>query len=160
MLLPQQNRPAQNRPTYNRPAFNRPAYNRPAYNRPAYNRPAYNRPAFSVVDKTQAGPLMVPAYRNVRATGGAVASSPYRGRPWRGWMLLCYFLRAEESKKLPLLMKKGLGLMEKPRVYPRKKKGLMVPLQAFACKKGIMSESELPDIIPFGSFLKRTINLG
>ena len=21
------------------------------------------------------------------------------GRPWRGWMLLCFFLRAEESKK-------------------------------------------------------------
>jgi hypothetical protein len=32
----------------------------------------------------------------------SIASSPYRGRPWRGWMLLCFFLRAEESKKLPL----------------------------------------------------------
>ena len=31
-----------------------------------------NRPAFSVVDKTQAGPVMVRAYHNVRATGGAV----------------------------------------------------------------------------------------
>ena len=40
---------------------------------------------------------MVRAYLNVRATGGAVASSPYRGRPWRGWMLLCFFLRAEEG---------------------------------------------------------------
>ena len=29
----------------------------------------------------------------------SIASSPYRGRPWRGWMLLCFFLRAEESKK-------------------------------------------------------------
>ena len=42
---------------------------------------------------------MVRGYLNVRATGGAVASSPYRGRPWRGWMLLCFFLRAEESKE-------------------------------------------------------------
>ena len=23
--------------------------------------------------------------------------SQKKGRPWRGWMLLCYFLRAEES---------------------------------------------------------------
>ena len=35
---------------------------------------SYNRPAFSVVDENQAGPLMVPAYHNVRATGGAVKS--------------------------------------------------------------------------------------
>ena len=62
-----------------------------------------NRPAFSVVDKNQAGPLMVPAYLNVRATGGAVASFPYRGRPWMGWMFLCFFLCAKESKK-PLLV--------------------------------------------------------
>ena len=42
---------------------------------------------------------MVRGYLNDRATGGAVASSPYRGRPWRGWMLLCFFLRAEEMKE-------------------------------------------------------------
>jgi len=57
-------------------------------------------------------------YINVRATGGAVASSPYRGRPWRGWMLLCFFLRAEESKKFSLLMKKGWGMMEDGKALP------------------------------------------
>ena len=61
--------------------------------------------------KAHPGPLMVRGYLNVRATGGAVASSPYRGRPWRGWMLLCFFLRAEESKKFCKVepCKKGLG---------------------------------------------------
>ena len=38
---------------------------------------------------------------------GAVASSPYRGRPWRGWMLLCFFLRAEERKKISSLDKES-----------------------------------------------------
>ena len=35
----------------------------------------------------------------------------------------------------PLLMKKGLGLMEKPRVYPRKKKVMLVTCRALPCKK-------------------------
>jgi len=62
---------------------------------------------------------MVPAYRNVRATGGAVASSPYRGRPWRGWMLLCFFLRAEESKNMARLCLAKRGFGESPsRVKP------------------------------------------
>ena len=69
-------------------------------------------------------------------------------------MLLCYFLRAEESKKLPLLMKKGLGLMEKPRVHPRKKKGLLVSLQAFACKKDNARE-QTPGHYPFWFFFKK-----
>ena len=43
-------------------------------------------------------------YQNVRATGGAVASFPYRGRPWMGWMFLCFFLCAKESKKLLLVL--------------------------------------------------------
>ena len=65
--------------------------------------------------KNHAGPLMVRAYLSVRATGGAVASSPYRGRPWRGWMLLCFFLRAEESKRIgvwgyPPIILSGLAL--------------------------------------------------
>ena len=34
----------------------------------------------------------------------------------------------------PLLMKKGLGLMEKPRVYPRKKKGMLVTPQPWLQK--------------------------
>jgi len=51
---------------------------------------------------------MVPAYHNVRATGGAV-----KPLPWRG-------LRGLGRRLKPLLMKKGLGLMEEPRVYPRK----------------------------------------
>jgi len=29
----------------------------------------------------------------------SIASSPYRGRPWRGWMSLCFFLCARESKE-------------------------------------------------------------
>ena len=29
----------------------------------------------------------------------SIASSPYRGRPWRGWMFLCFFLCAKESKR-------------------------------------------------------------
>jgi len=44
------------------------------------SRRSNNRPASSVVDKTQAGPLMVPAYLNVRATGGAVKSL---AKDWR-----------------------------------------------------------------------------
>ena len=45
---------------------------------------------------------MVRAYLNVRATGGAVASSPYRGRPWRGWMLLLvlFFAPKEEESSI------------------------------------------------------------
>ena len=35
----------------------------------------------------------------------------------------------------PLLMKKGLGLMEKPRVYPREKKGMLVTLQGETLQK-------------------------
>ena len=84
-----------------------------------------NRPASSVVDKKHPDPLMGRGYLNVRATGGAVASSPYRGRPWRGWMLLCFFLRAEE--------KRGLGVSP-GRVRPCKKK-------TFFTKKRINSRS-------------------
>ena len=51
------------------------------------------------LNKKQADPLIGRAYLNERATGGAVASSPYRGRPWRGWMFLCFFLCAKESKE-------------------------------------------------------------
>lgn len=58
---------------------------------------------------TQAGPLMVPAYHSVRATGGAVASSP-KGRPWRGDASLVPFLRAEEMNTL-----KPVGLVESER---------------------------------------------
>ena len=29
----------------------------------------------------------------------SIASSPYRGRPWRGWMFLSFFLCAKESKR-------------------------------------------------------------
>ena len=46
------------------------------------NRPAFHRPAFSVVDKNHPDPLMGRGYISVRATGGAVASSPYRGNRW------------------------------------------------------------------------------
>ena len=61
---------------------------------------------------------MVPAYHNVRATGGAV-----KPLPWRG-------LRGLGRRLKPLLMKKGLGLMEEPRVYPRK------PCMGNPCKIG------------------------
>ena len=37
---------------------------------------------------------------------GAVASPPYREGPWGGWMLLCFFLRAEEMKKEKILGKR------------------------------------------------------
>ena len=48
------------------------------------------------------GPSL-PKYKSDRRT-------PYRGRPWRGWMLLCFFLRAEESKNMArlCLAKKGV----------------------------------------------------
>jgi len=50
----------------------------------------------------------VPAYQNLLKVVGfcdfQVASSPYRGRPWWGWMLLCFFLRAEESKKFSFFL--------------------------------------------------------
>ena len=49
---------------------------------------------------------MVPAYRNVRATGGAVKPLPWRGQRGLG------------CRSKPLLMKKGLGLMEDGRVKP------------------------------------------
>jgi len=64
-----------------------------------------------LIIKKHPDPLMGRGYLNVRATGGAVASSPYRGRPWRGWMLLCFFLRAEESKNMArlCLAKRGYG---------------------------------------------------
>ena len=64
------------------------------------------RPASSVVDKKHPDPLMGRGYISVRATGGAVASFPYRGRPWMGWMFLCFFLCAKESKKLLLVLSK------------------------------------------------------
>jgi len=48
-------------------------------------------------DKDQARPLTVWAYLSVWATGGAVASPPYREGPWGGWMSLSYFLCARES---------------------------------------------------------------
>jgi hypothetical protein len=41
-------------------------------------------------------------YHNVRATGGAVASSPYRGRPWRGWMSLGSFSVPENEQPKPI----------------------------------------------------------
>ena len=58
-------------------------------------------------------------YHNVRAIGGAV-----KPLPWRG-------LRGLGRRLKPLLMKKGLGLMEEPRVYPRK------PCMGNPCKKVI-----------------------
>ena len=42
--------------------------------------------------------MMVRGYLNERATGGAVASSPYRGRPWRGWMLLLVLFFAPKKR--------------------------------------------------------------
>jgi hypothetical protein len=62
---------------------------------------------------------MVRAYINERATGGAV-----KPLPWRG-------LRGLGLRLKPLLMKKGLGLMEDGRACPAKKR-----------------------TFPFGSFLK------
>jgi len=49
-------------------------------------------------DKKHPGPMMVRGYLNERATGGAVASSPYRGRPWRGWMSLLVLFSAPEKR--------------------------------------------------------------
>ena len=49
--------------------------------------------------RSTSGRLLPKRRKNVRATGGAVASFPYRGRPWMGWMFLCFFLCAKESKK-------------------------------------------------------------
>ena len=48
--------------------------------------------------KTHPDPVMGRGYLNVRATGGAVASSPYRGRPWRGWMSLLVLFSAPEKR--------------------------------------------------------------
>ena len=42
--------------------------------------------------------MMVRGYLSERATGGAVASSPYRGRPWRGWMSLGSFSAPENEQ--------------------------------------------------------------
>ena len=45
----------------------------------------------------------VPRYQNGEKSSVSatfrVASSPYRGRPWRRWMFLCFFLCAKESKR-------------------------------------------------------------
>ena len=71
--------------------------------------------------KKHPDPLMGRGYINVRATGGAVASSPYRERPWRRWMFLCFFLCAKESKKMTrlclalVLMEDGRGTLHKSR---------------------------------------------
>ena len=54
---------------------------------------------YAPAERNHPDSLMGRGYLNERATGGAVASSPYRGRPWRGWMFLCFFLCAKESKR-------------------------------------------------------------
>ena len=68
-------------------------------------------PFFAPADKKTS---RVPRYQNGgRVPQFFVLSLPYRGG-LEGWMLLCFFLRAEESKS-PLLRQGGTGGCEKER---------------------------------------------
>ena len=70
---------------------------------PQPNRPAFNRPASSVVDKKHPDPLMGRGYISVRATGGAVASSP-RGEALVGECFLWFVSFAPKEMNNPLLV--------------------------------------------------------
>ena len=60
--------------------------------------------------KKQAGPLMVPAYLSVRATGGAVASSPLIKKNIFFVVKICFY----PLKSLPLQRKNGTGSARSP----------------------------------------------